>query len=596
MENEAGAGTGRHRFAIGALLGSGTFGDVYLARMTTGHGIEQEVAVKLLNPGISPKSQPVARMRDEGRMLAALNHPAILSVMDFCVLEGRIGLVTEYVQGADLHDCIYGDEVISPRAATHVIGVTADALHAAWNTPNAAGRPMQLVHRDIKPANMRLTPHGTVKLLDFGIAKSDDEHRETATQQRMAIGTPSYMAPEALTYEVLEALPSRDVFALGCTLYESIVRELYYEGLDHQEITRLSNKTERFMEWRSTRMPRLIGQDPRVIELISRMLRYNHAERPSAREVADTCLGVAERGAGPSLWAWCRAHTWPEPRLNNGPWTGRVIEDDAGTDPKTGASTKAPLEPARERGGVSPTLVVPETARPSSANPTIVAPEDMRKGTSVTVVRTGVDGQPTEIVIVHEPKSRSITSRLRDLVTVSVFLGAALTGLAWWINPEIVTGALHGDFSALASAGPGKVMRKMKHQLGQGKDSADDSDQRSGPKRKKARSGAAAADEGDEPAPSRRASGSVVRADGAGDDAAEVHLDGAWSVRVVPDGGTAVPIPPRGSVLVPPGEVEIIARFGSLVSRFEPQFTTTLRPGGSLHIVCDSERQTCDRR
>jgi hypothetical protein len=220
----------------------------------------------------------------------------------------------------------------------------------------------------------------------------------------------------------------------------------------------------------------------------------------------------------------------------------------------------------------------------------------MRKGTSVTVVRTGIDGQPTEIVIVHEPKSRSITSRLRDAVTVSVFLGAVLTGVAWWINPEIVTGALHGDFSALASAGPGKVMRKMKHQLGQGKDTAGDTDGKSGHKRKKARSGTAAADEGDDPAPARRGAGSVVRADGAGDDAAQVHLDGAWSVRVVPEDGSAIPIPPRGSVLVPPGEVQILARFGSLVSRFEPQFTTTLRAGGSLHIGCDAEQQTCDRR
>ena len=98
------------------------------------------------------------------------------------------------------------------------------------------------------------------------------------------------------------------------------------------------------------------------------------------------------------------------------------------------------------------------------------------------------------------------------------------------------------------------------------------------------------------PAPARRGAGSVVRADGAGDDAAQVHLDGAWSVRVVPEDGSAIPIPPRGSVLVPPGEVQILARFGSLVSRFEPQFTTTLRAGGSLHIVCDAEQQTCDRR
>lgn len=595
MDTGSTGGTGRHRFAIGALLGSGTFGDVYLARMTTGHGIEQEVAVKLLNPGISPKSQPVARMRDEGRMLAALNHPAILSVMDFCVLDGRIGLVTEYVQGADLHDCIYGDAPIPPRASTHVLGLVADALHAAWHTPNVAGRPIQLVHRDIKPANIRLTPHGTVKLLDFGIAKSDDEQRETATQQRMAIGTPSYMAPEALTYEVLEALPSRDVFALGCTLYESIVHELYYEGLDHQEITRLSNKQERFLEWRSNRMPRLVGQDPRVVELVSRMLRYNHLERPSAREVADTCLAVSERGAGPSLWAWCRAHTWPEPRLNNGAWTGRVIEDAAATaDTPTGDPARARPEPVAERSGSVPSLAALSASR-TPANPTIVATEEMRKGSPVTVVRTSVDGQATELVIVHEQK-KSFGRTVTDGLTLAVVATFVVAGGLWMVDPDMVRGLLHGDTTAFSAAGPGRMLRKVKSQLGQANDSGSDSDQKGKKRRAGPRAGAAAAAE-DAPAPVRRPSGgNTVTADGAGDDAAQIRLDGAWSVSVKPDGGSMVGIPPRGTALVPPGEVEIYARFGSIVSRYELQFTADVAPGAMLRITCDVEEKSCSQR
>ncbi|MCA9572264.1 MAG: serine/threonine protein kinase, partial [Myxococcales bacterium] len=260
---------GRQRFALKSLLGAGTFGEVYLASMTSANGIEQDVALKLLNPGLSPRSQPVSRMRDEGRMLASLKHPAILNVMDYCFLEGRIGLVTEFVPGADLHDCIEGPDPIPPRAALEVVGHIAEALDVAFHAKDAEGNPMDLVHRDIKPANMRITTHGTAKLLDFGIAKSEDARRETATAERVAIGTPSYMSPEVQTYEVIESLPSRDVFALGCTLFEALTGELFFEGLDPKAIVRVCNREERYEDWRKARLPKLARFGPHVADLVN---------------------------------------------------------------------------------------------------------------------------------------------------------------------------------------------------------------------------------------------------------------------------------------------------------------------------------------
>ncbi|MBT3224140.1 MAG: serine/threonine protein kinase, partial [Proteobacteria bacterium] len=162
----------KREFSFQRCLGSGGFGEVYLATMTSSGGVETDVAVKVLHGGLDPRSQAVQRLRDEGRLLGVLNHPAILRVTDLVLLEGRIALVTEYVEGADLDECFGAHPPLPPRALLEVIGRVADALHSAFNTTSANGTPLELIHRDIKPANIRLGRHGDVKLLDFGIARA----------------------------------------------------------------------------------------------------------------------------------------------------------------------------------------------------------------------------------------------------------------------------------------------------------------------------------------------------------------------------------------------------------------------------------------
>jgi hypothetical protein len=450
VDDVASAGNARHRFRLGPLLGAGTFGEVYLARLTSLHGIEQDVAVKLLNPGLSPKSQPVSRMRDEGRMLAALNHPAILHVMDFCYLDQRIGLVTELVPGADLHACIFGDDPIPPRAALQVIGTCADALHAAYFTRTDGGQQMSLVHRDVKPANIRITPHGTVKLLDFGIARSDDERRETETTERSAIGTPSYMAPEVQAYEVLDALPSRDVFALGATLYEALVGELYFEGLAPLDIGRLCVREARFSEWRSSRMPKLARFGPRTADLVARMLRFDHTQRPTSREVADLCLEAAEQGEGETLRAWCRRRPWPTLADRTGPWSGRELQD-------AGVVTRIDADVASS----GPTAHGSTTMAPGIANPTIVAVDEARASQLVeqavqAAVRSIAQAQPS-VVVVHEESRRPRRRRVfRGPFEALGFLLAvfALIGMFVWIErPEVIRPFFEGAWTEVGEAG-----------------------------------------------------------------------------------------------------------------------------------------------
>ena len=165
--------SGHREFRFGDLLGKGGFGEVYLAEMNTSGGLARKVAIKLLHAGLDAEaSQAVERLRDEGRMLAVLAHPSVLGIVDVITLEQRVALVTEYVDGEDLDGCFSAH--IPPRALVQVIGEVASALSAAWTE-------LQLVHRDIKPANIRVGRHGQVKLLDFGIASTDQLTRAAKT-------------------------------------------------------------------------------------------------------------------------------------------------------------------------------------------------------------------------------------------------------------------------------------------------------------------------------------------------------------------------------------------------------------------------------
>ncbi|MCB9665769.1 MAG: serine/threonine protein kinase [Alphaproteobacteria bacterium] len=318
----------RMEYQVGARLGAGAFGEVYSATMRSPSGIEQQVAVKLLNPGLSPQAQPVARLRDEGKILASLQHPVILRVHDLVVLDGRVALVTEYVPGADLHWCIHDTPGMPPRAVLQVVADVADALDAAWQSPARDGEPMRLVHRDIKPPNIRLTNRGTVKLLDFGIAKIESPDRETRTTKALTLmGSPGYLSPEVINFDVEEAHTSRDVFALGCTLYEALTREMFFELADHGEIVKVSRRRERYEAHASGRFALLRGVDARLRHLVAAMLAYDHRARPTPTEVSVQARGLLDRIEGDSLWTWARAQAWPDPEQDVGPWTGRSLQD-----------------------------------------------------------------------------------------------------------------------------------------------------------------------------------------------------------------------------------------------------------------------------
>ncbi len=295
--------TGRRSFRFRHKIGSGAFGEVYLAEMISSGGFAKVVAVKVLKPEFLDEADIVGRMRDEGRLLGHLRHPAIVQADDLIMLGGRVAIVMEYVPGANLLWLIHprqNPDPLPPAVLSAIICRVAEALEAAWSRPSTlTGLPLRVLHRDIKPSNIRITPDGEVKVLDFGVARSDALERETSTHNQL-IGSLTFLAPEVfLSHPVL---PATDIYALGVTFYESIARTRFGRcGLSpdyHQDLLQERLRALDLSNWGACAEP--------VRGLLGEMLAFEPVQRPTAGGVATFCARSCRALAGPDLRDWAR--------------------------------------------------------------------------------------------------------------------------------------------------------------------------------------------------------------------------------------------------------------------------------------------------
>lgn len=350
----------RRRFRFEKCLGRGGFGDVYLAAMTSAGGLEKEVAVKVLLDGLDPRSQAVSRLRDEAQLLALMRHPAILHVQDLVVLNGRVGLVMEYVEGADLDDCIFNEHPISQKALVQVIETVADALEAAYTRTGPKGQPLHLIHRDLKPANIRVGKSGVVKVLDFGIAKASIDNRAAKTQTDMVMGSFPYMAPERFDSDSAEDHPGGDIFALGCVLFEGLAQRRLFHDVAIKNLYGLAFNEGRHRAWINDALKTLQGVEPRLLALLGDMLDFDPDRRPTAKQVVDRCDELIPDLSGASLRKWSRSHKWPEPGDQQGALNGMQLTE-------TGFSMTRGESAARPNSGEATTRDVIAQAQRAAA-------------------------------------------------------------------------------------------------------------------------------------------------------------------------------------------------------------------------------------
>jgi len=268
-------------------------------------------------------------MRDEARMLGMLRHRTIVQADDLITLSGRPAVVMEYIPGVNfstlINPQIFEDD-LPPRVSLTAIRQVADALDVAYNRPSTVtDRALQVLHRDIKPANVRITPDGEVKVLDFGIARSDHMDREAETQEYQ-LGSLPYMAPELL--DGSNASPSSDVYSLGVTFYECLARKRFGWAGEAEDLH--SNQIE-------TRLGKVDltpfgDQAEQVYTLISRMIAFDTNERPTANEVARTCRDIERKveGVGIEEWAPDAIPTVQDKEeLDDGDLSGRTLFEDS---------------------------------------------------------------------------------------------------------------------------------------------------------------------------------------------------------------------------------------------------------------------------
>jgi serine/threonine protein kinase len=276
-------------YEVVGRIGEGGMGEVYRATDTR---LKRQVAIKILPPVLAADAERLSRFQREAEILASLNHPNIAGIHGLEENAGTTALVMELVEGEDLAQRLARGAIPADEALL-IARQIADALEAAHDRG--------IIHRDVKPANVKVRSDGTVKVLDFGLAKALDPTASgtptvprqlansptitsPATQAGVILGTAAYMSPEQAKGRVVDK--RTDVWAFGAVLYEMVTGRRAFQGEDVSDT--LARILMEEPDW--TALPATVP--PAVTTVLRRCLQKDPKRR--LRDVGDVALALED--------------------------------------------------------------------------------------------------------------------------------------------------------------------------------------------------------------------------------------------------------------------------------------------------------------
>jgi eukaryotic-like serine/threonine-protein kinase len=217
----------------------GGMAEVYLAKSSGANGVNKFVAIKRILPQFSNNPEFISMFKEEAKVAINLSHSNIVSIYDFGIEQDQFFIVMEYVEGRNLRQIINemkkSNKTFSLDQAVYMIKEAAAGLnHAHRCTDSQSGKPLNITHRDMSPQNIMVSFEGETKVIDFGIAKAENENE--ATKAGTLKGKFSYMSPEQS--EGFPIDPRTDVFALGIILWELLANDRLFTGSNEGAILR----------------------------------------------------------------------------------------------------------------------------------------------------------------------------------------------------------------------------------------------------------------------------------------------------------------------------------------------------------------------
>jgi serine/threonine protein kinase len=230
------------RYTVVRHLASGGMAELFIAKQEAMGGFEKQVVLKLLQPRYAENPRVVSMFLDEARLAAKLNHPAIVHLYDVAEDGGLKYIAMEYIHGETVADIVKRGLAVNNylplEHAVHVVRQTAAGLAYAHERREPDGHVLRIVHRDVSPTNILVSFEGQTKIVDFGIARAQDELREESGTRP---GKASYMSPEQVRGQPADY--RSDIFSLGIILYELTLCQRLYRGAPEAIMSKIVDGT-----------------------------------------------------------------------------------------------------------------------------------------------------------------------------------------------------------------------------------------------------------------------------------------------------------------------------------------------------------------